>query len=153
MADEAKAVTLEALAERIGRLEEHVATQITPRFDDVQNEHKSLFGRIDLYFADLQKQLNTERVDLQKQLNETNVTLSAELHKLLAEAHNLLDEVRQKFHDRIQEEIRKVTADEIGESLTKKILITRQATREELNSPDTLKFRHATFDELHNRRN
>src|SRR6267154_1511180 len=150
---EVKEVTLEALTERIGGLEEQVKTQITPRFDDVQNEHKVLFGRIDLYFADLEKQLNSVRADLEKQLRKEHAVLSDDVNKLLAESRLLLEEMRQQFVEEVRERIQAVTSDEIAEALTKKILVVRNATRDEPNSPDVLKVRQATLDEIHNRQN
>jgi len=151
MGEEVKEVTLEALTERIGRLEEQVKTQITPRFDDVQDENKALFGRIDLYFADLQKQINSVRADLEKELRKEHTVLSDDVNKLLAESRLLLEEMRQQFAEKVRERIQAVTSDEIAEALTKKILVVRNATRDELNNPDVLKVRQATLDEIHNR--
>jgi len=148
---EVKEVTLEALTERIGRLEEHIATQITPRFDDVQDENKALFGRIDLYFVDLEKQLNSVRADLEKQLKKEHAVLSDDVNKLLAESRRLLEELRYQFVEKVRERIQAVTSDEIAEALTKKILVVRNATRDELNNPDVLKVRYASLGELHNR--
>jgi len=148
---EVKEVTLEALTERIGRLEEQVKTQITPRFDDVQDENKALFGRIDLYFVDLEKQLNSVRADLEKQLKKEHAVLSDDVNKLLAESRRLLEELRYQFVEKVRERIQAVTSDEIAEALTKKILVVRNATRDELNNPDVLKVRYASLGELHNR--
>src|SRR5882762_10192397 len=78
---EVTALTLEAFAERVAKLEEYVSTQVTPRFDDIENGHKALFGRIDLYFAELRTQLNNERADLEAQLRKEHTVLSDDLNK------------------------------------------------------------------------
>jgi dGTP triphosphohydrolase len=152
---EVTALTLEAFAERVERLEEFISTQVTPRFDDIQDGHAGLFGRIDLYFADLQKQINTLRADLEDKLKKEHTILSDDVNKLfaklLAESRVLLEEMRQQFVEKVRERIQAVTSDEIAEALSRKILIIRNATRDELNNPDVLKVRHASLGELHNR--
>jgi conjugal transfer/entry exclusion protein len=130
---ESEAVTAEALEARLANLEEYVSTQVTPRFDDVQDQvhghREDLTDRVDDYFSRTEKQIS-------------------EMKQNLAQA---LGELRVRIQEKVQEEIRKVTADEIAESLTKKVLVTRQATREELkNSDNVLKTRPATPAEIRN---
>ena|SRR5947207_14949588 len=133
---ESEAVTaahLEALEARLVKLEEYISTQVTPRFDDVQDSQTAhrdcLTERIDNYFSRTEKRVS-----------------EAELH--LAQ---VLSELQVRTQEKIEAEIRKVTADEIAESLTKKVLVTRQATREDLKNPESvLKTRPATSAEIRN---
>ncbi len=130
---EVTAVSLEALEARLSKLEEYIDSQVTPRFDDVQDSqtaHRDLLTeRIDSYFSRTEKRVS-----------------EAELH--LAQ---VLSELQVRTQEKIAAEIRKVTADEIAESLTKKVLVTRAATRDELKNPDNiLVTRPATPAEVRN---
>jgi len=132
---EVTAVNLDALTQRVEKLEQLIAEQITPRFDDVQDNYASALSRIDDYFSRTQKAVT-------------------EAQKAVSDAHNeltrALAELRDKFNDRVREEIAKATSADIAEALTKKILVTRRATQAELRDPtsEILKFRHATSAEI-----
>jgi len=127
------AVSLEALEARLVILEEYVFSQVTPRFDDVQESQTAhrdlLIERIDSYFSRTEKQIS-------------------EMKQNLAQ---VLAELRVRTQEKIAAEIRKVTSDDIAESLTKKILVTRPANREELKNPENvLVTRPATPAEIRN---
>jgi len=71
----------------------------------------------------------------------------SELTEIRKEITRTLADIRQKFVEKVHERIQAVSADEIAESLTKRVLITRPASREELKSHDTLKIRQAYRNE------
>src|SRR5436190_24203151 len=108
---EVTAVSLEALEARLAILEEYVSTQVTPRFDDVQDQqvaHRDdLTDRVDDYFSRTEKQISEMKLNLAQVLGDLKV----------------------RTQEKIAAEIKKVTSDEIAESLTKKILVTRPANR------------------------
>ena len=130
---EVTAVSLEALEARLSKLEEYIDSQVTPRFDDVedsQTAHRDyLTERIDSYFARTEKQLS----------------------EVTQHVYTAIAELRARTQEKIEAEIRKVTADEIAESLTKKVLVTRAASRDELKNPENiLVTRPATPAEIRN---
>ena len=100
---------------------------------------------IDNDYANLSKRLSEEMTEFQDRLKNKVEGESSELRKGFDEA---LAKLQEKFYEKVHEEIRKVTTDEIAESLTKKVLVTRPATREESRNPDTLKIRQATHAEI-----
>src|SRR6266480_5883211 len=111
---EVTAVSLEALEARLSKLEEYIDSQVTPRFDDVQDSqtaHRDLLTeRIDSYFSRTEKKLS----------------------EVTQHVYAAIADLRVRTQEKIAAEIRKVTADEIAESLTKKVLVTRPATRSEI---------------------
>ena len=126
------AVNLEALEKRIEKLEEYIDSQVTPRFDDVQDgqaAHRDLLiERIDSYFSCTEKQISEMKQNLVQ----------------------VLAELRVRIQEKVQAEIKKTTVEEIAEALTKRILVTRAATRDELkNDENVLKVRPASREELH----
>jgi len=139
---EVKEVTLEALAER---------------FDDVQDGHRSLSARINEYQGRLEKQNAETHQRIVNELNEALADLRRELRQQVAEMNKQLrqqlGQLNEQFVAKVRERIHAVTSDEIAEALTRKILVVRNATRDELNSPDVLKVRQATLGEIHNRQN
>ncbi len=127
---EVTAVSLEA---RLSKLEEYIDSQVTPRFDDVQDSqvaHRDdLTDRVESYFARTEKRLS----------------------EVTQHVYTAIAELRVRTQEKIAAEVRKVTAGEIAESLTKKILVTRPANREELKNPENvLVTRPATPAEIRN---
>jgi len=116
--------TIESLGQRLEKLEKYIDEQVTPRFDDVQDDHKSLSERINEYQKRIDKEVGELYDRLVADVRNTQETLLADFQKQLAE-------IREKFNARVKEEIAKVTANEIAESLSKKILVTRPAQRHE----------------------
>ena len=132
--NEATAVSLEALTERVEKLEQYIDSQVTPRFDDVQDDHKSLSARINEYQG---------RVE--KALNYANSTFTADLYKLIDNTSaNLSVEFREKF-DKLLAAFRESIQQEISSS---KVLVVRSATRDEIKSGAAIAVRHATPTEL-----
>jgi hypothetical protein len=131
---EATAVTLEALAERVEKLEQYLDSQITPRFDDIQDDHRALSARMNDYLIRVQKQLSYANdilvADLHKLIHNTNVSLSAEFREKF-------DKLLAAFRESIQQEI-----------VNSKILVVRPATREEVKSGAAIAVRQATPAEL-----
>jgi len=131
---EVKEVSLEALTERVEKLEQYIDSQVTPRFDDVQDDHRNLSERMNEY---------QERVE--KELNRANTTLVAELYRLTQDTNSTLStEFREKF-DKLLAAFRESVQQEIANS---KILVVRPATLEEIRKGLGIAVRHATFAEL-----
>jgi hypothetical protein len=134
---EVQAVTLEAVAGRVGKLEEYIDSQVTPRFDDVQDDHKSLAERMNVY-----------QTRVENALNYANSTLVADLYKLIhSTSTSLSAEFREKF-DKLLAAFRESVQQEIVNS---KILTTRPATREEIKSGVAIAVRQATSAEIRQR--
>src|SRR6266480_204365 len=99
---EVTAVSLEALEARLTILEEYVFSQVTPRFDDVQDQqvaHRDdLTERVESYFARTEKKLS----------------------EVTQHVYTVIAELRVRTQEKIAAEIKKVTSDEIAESLTKR---------------------------------
>jgi hypothetical protein len=126
---ETAAVSLEALAERIEKLEKHIEIHCL-RFDDVQDEHKSLAERMNEYL-----------IRVEKLLSYANNALTADLYKLaLATNTTLSAEFREKFEE--------LLAEFKQEILAKKVVVTRPATREEIKTGTAVAVRQATPTEL-----
>jgi hypothetical protein len=131
---EVEALSLEAVAERVEKLEEYIDSQVTPRFDDVQNEHKLLSERMNEY-----------QIRVEQALHYANSTLTADLYKLIhSTSASLSAEVREKF-DKLLAAFRESVQQEIVNS---KILTTRPATREEIKSGAAIAVRQATSAEI-----
>jgi len=109
---------VDALTKRIDEIEG--SSIYTPDFEDV------VVKRVDEYY----KRLESEISDIQRRVA------------------NKLGEIHAKSVAKVEQEIRKVTSEEIAENLSKQILVTRQANRKELK--DATVVRHATPAELRN---
>jgi ferredoxin-fold anticodon binding domain-containing protein len=100
---------------------------------------------IDDDYAELSARLNRQMLKFQ---DEQNQRFDAELRRLRSEIEKMLADVKVRFTEEVQDGIRKVSADEIAVALAKQILITRHATREEMQK--ALVTRQATAAELRN---
>jgi predicted nuclease with TOPRIM domain len=125
------------LEERTKKFEEHLSTQVHPRFDDIQDENADVLGRANRILTEV----NADVREIEKTLLDEFFKLR---ESLVADFSKRLDEIRLKFNERVKEEIAKVTSDEIAKSLTKKVLITRPASREEVKAGTALAVRQAT---------
>jgi hypothetical protein len=76
------------------------------------------------------------------------MSLGSEISDIQRRVANELREIHAKSVAKEEEEIRKITSEEIAESLSQQILVTRQAHRKELK--DAVVVRHATPAELRN---
>ena len=129
--EQPKESTLAELAERIKKLEEYVATQSVPTFSDIYH-----FLAASLKKAQAHQAETTVRATA---AHEAQIAYLREAHQRFIEnfrvlAQNLEDqvqEIRKKFDERIQQEIVKVTSDDIAEALTKRVLTVRTAARGE----------------------
>ncbi len=117
------------IEERIKALEDYIASQVTRRFDDVQDENKATGERVNEYYSRTEKQITRAEEYLREHLAQA------------------LAELRAKFYAQVEKEIRKVSADEIADALTKKILVTRPATRGEVAD---VVVRNASIAEIRN---
>jgi hypothetical protein len=107
------------LTERVEKLEQHIIDHCA-RFDDVQDDHRSLSERMNEYQQRVEKQLSYANsvliADLNKLLDKTNSALTAEFREKF---NNLL----AAFRESIQQEI-----------VSGRVLVVRPATREEIKS-------------------
>src|SRR5262249_26195016 len=113
------------------KLEEYVATQSVPTFSDIYHFLAASLKKAQAY--------ETEATATATAPHEAQIAYLREVHQRFIEnfrvlAQNLEDrvrEMRKKFDERIQQEIVKVTSDEIAEALTKRVLTVRTAARGE----------------------
>jgi predicted nuclease with TOPRIM domain len=133
MSTEFQQSAVEALAERVERLEKHILNHCE-RFNDVQDDHTSLSERLNEYQQRLDKQLSYANsvliADLNKLLDKTNSVLSAEFR-------DKFDTLLAAFRENIQQEI-----------ASGRVLVTRPATREEIKSGVGIAVRQASPAEL-----
>jgi hypothetical protein len=126
-------VEFAALTERVAKLEQYLP-DIHADADELAH---TLIRRAEEYQGWVEARQSHAQADLSAAI--------ADLQNKLAEE---LSDLRKKFNDRVQQEISKVTAEEIASSLSRKVLVTRPATRDELKDADVLKIRQATSAEL-----
>jgi hypothetical protein len=125
---------IDALNERVSKLEELIASQVIVRFDDVQDEHRILSQRMNQYQAAVDQRV-TELTDrATRELYETP-----------------LDQIRETYGrllDQFKSEIRKIASEEFVRGLTKKVLVTRTASQADLKEGvPVVVVRHATHRE------
>ena len=125
---------LDALHARITKLEELIESQVTPRFDDVQDEHKLLAARMNEYQGRVEERVRELADRATHELYETLVNQGTETYG------RLLDQFRP--------EIRKIATQEFVTGLTKKVLVTRTASQADLKEGvPVVVVRHATHRE------
>jgi hypothetical protein len=90
---------------------------------EIDEDYVALVARINTEFA----RLNDEAVANQNRLHN-------EIKNTISEIHETLADLREQFVEKVRERIQAVSSDEIAESLTKKVLTTRPATREEIKT-------------------
>jgi hypothetical protein len=144
---EVTAVNIEALTKRIEKLEEYVSTQAVPTFDDVYQDIKNMVGRIDEY----QRRSSAQVADIDNRNAKQIANVDNRLANTLADLHksvtDTLAKLQTKFIDKVHENVRAVTTYEIAESLAKKVLVTRPATRDEIKAGTALAVRQASRHE------
>ncbi len=127
-------VRVDELEKQLAGLKFYIQDQVDPRFDDVQDDHRSLSERMNEYQGRVEKALSyansTFVADLHKLIQDTNATLSAEFRQKF---NNLL----AAFRESIQQEI-----------VNSKILAVRPATRSEIQSGFAIVVRQATPAEI-----
>jgi hypothetical protein len=143
MSEEAavKSPTVEALEARVVELESKVASvtdhaeQLELSNGDTFETLRSFGDRINEYGGRSEKAIAEIHERLVKKFADDLASFGARLHASFAK-------------DVVVEAVAKVSSETIAESLTKKVLVTRPATRAEAQSGDTLVVRNAQPHEL-----
>ncbi len=107
-----------------------------------------LFRDIDDDYAALEVRLNAKMRELLEYQESFRKSFEAEVSAMRVEINKTLAELRERFDIKVQEQVNAVTAEEIASALSKRVLVTRSANREELKSTDTLVVRQATAAEI-----
>jgi hypothetical protein len=122
-------------------------------FEETLEERVEALGKmvreIDDDYAALSARLNNEMFQYQDRLKQH---MDSELRSLRSQIETTLADVRVRFAEKVREKIQEVSADQVAAALTKKVLVVRNANREESKSPDTLKIRQATPAEIRNQK-
>ena len=132
MSEEQKQIDL--LSERVSKLEQLIESQVTPRFDDVQDGHKLLAQRMNEYQGAVEQRVSelTERAT--RALYDVPVEQAREAYA------RILDEFKA--------ELRKIASEEFFRGLTRKVLVTRTANQADLKQGvPVVVVRHATHRE------
>jgi hypothetical protein len=96
---------------------------------------RKMVEEIDDDYSRLSKQLNDNLLYFQDRIETKIKSEHAEMHKEISAA---LASIREQFAEKVQERIQAASSDEIAEALTTKlsklILVTRPATRDEIKT-------------------
>jgi hypothetical protein len=122
---------LAELAERIKKLEDYVATQAVPTFDDIYKMFAAVLKKAQAFEVETIKNASGLHAEHNTYLRETRDRLIENFRSLETKIDQDLQDIRRRFNERIQQEIVKVTPDDIAESLTKRVLTVRTAARGE----------------------
>jgi len=125
---------IDALTERVAKLEEYIDSQVTPRFDDVQDGHKVL-----------SKRMNEYQGRVEQRISELTEKATRELYeKPLAGLRESYAEMLEQF----KKELCDIASQEFFKGLTKKVLVTRTASQADLKEGvPVVVVRHATHQE------
>jgi hypothetical protein len=129
--EETKEPTLADLEARIKRLEEYQTTQAVPAFDDVYRMLAAVLQRVQAFQNETYKhvsELNAEHTQYMRETRDKLVDLSRALEVKIEQE---LAEVRRGFNERVTQEIARVSAEDIAQALTRRVLTVRTAQRGE----------------------
>jgi hypothetical protein len=129
--EQPKESTLAELAERIKKLEEYVATQAVPTFDDIYKMFAAVLKKAQAFEVETIKNASGLHAEHNTYLRETRDRLIENFRSLETKIDQDLQDIRRRFNERIGQEIVKVTSDAIAEALTKRVLTVRTAQRGE----------------------
>ena len=109
---------MDALHARIAKLEGLIESQVTPRFDDVQDEHKLLAAR-----------MNDYQGRVEERVAATAERVTREIYKMPMER---AQEAYGRLLDEFKTKLRKIASEEFVRGLTKEVLVTRGAIQNDL---------------------
>ena len=124
----------EQFEQKIAALEQRIADLEVRSLDD------------DEAFRNFAERINRISQEVGKESSEALQAIRKQVDDGL---HGLIDDLYRNFSVKVASQAAaQVTSDTIADSLTRKVLVTRPANREELKSGEAVAIRHARQDEL-----